>query len=438
MSKFIIDVPPPTISGDLHIGHIFSYTQADLIKRYQEYKGNSVIYPFCFDNNGLSTLKLAQKKKRIDVIDFSIEKSIEYFNTFQECGIFLDNSNGYHTISTKTIDIVNDAFFLLLERGIIYKAYGEYLWSEKLHTSISQSELDENGLIEKTGETPLIREGDSYFVKSMEFKDELKKMADKINWYPIYAKTRLLNWIDEIKYDWNISRNRIYGVPIPNEDGLVFDTWFISALTPQLSYGDLDCPQSSLRFQGHDIIRSWAYYTMIMWRHLNDTENSPWKDIMVTGHVLDGSGNKFAKSNGNATGPKEILNRFGIHGIRWWAASCSIGNDVRIDQEKMKMGWRINNKFENAKKFIKLQLNDGLDGFDESIEKEAISIKQEIERDFENYNLPEASNKIYYLMWNLLCDKWIEESKKKPITCSLQKVVEIIDPLFKIIFLNEK
>jgi len=41
-------------------------------------------------------------------------------------------------------------------------------------------------------------------------------------------------------------------------------------------------------------------------------------------------------------------------------------------------------------------------------------------------------------MWNLLCDKWIEESKKKPITCSLQKVVEIIDPLFKIIFLNEK
>ena len=75
--KYLIDTPPPTISGKLHIGHIFSYTQADIIANYQRYKKKDLLYPFCFDNNGLPTQKLANSKKirdNNDIIEFSLKR----------------------------------------------------------------------------------------------------------------------------------------------------------------------------------------------------------------------------------------------------------------------------------------------------------------------------------------------------------------------------
>jgi valyl-tRNA synthetase len=57
-----IDTPPPTVSGNLHIGHIFSYTQTDIIARYKRMKGYSVFYPFGFDDNGLPTERYIEKK----------------------------------------------------------------------------------------------------------------------------------------------------------------------------------------------------------------------------------------------------------------------------------------------------------------------------------------------------------------------------------------
>ena len=59
---YSIDTPPPTISGSLHIGHIFSYTQTDMLARYQRMSGKSVFYPFGFDDNGLPTEKYVEQK----------------------------------------------------------------------------------------------------------------------------------------------------------------------------------------------------------------------------------------------------------------------------------------------------------------------------------------------------------------------------------------
>src|ERR1700728_844856 len=59
--SFVIDTPPPTVSGALHMGHIFSYTQADFIARYQRMKGKTVFYPMGFDDNGLPTERLVEK-----------------------------------------------------------------------------------------------------------------------------------------------------------------------------------------------------------------------------------------------------------------------------------------------------------------------------------------------------------------------------------------
>ena len=75
-SIYLIDTLPPTISGNLHIGHIFSYLHGDIAARYQAYKGNELLYPFCFDNNGIPTGKLVSNKGirgTKEIIDFSIE-----------------------------------------------------------------------------------------------------------------------------------------------------------------------------------------------------------------------------------------------------------------------------------------------------------------------------------------------------------------------------
>jgi hypothetical protein len=59
---YSIDTPPPTVSGALHIGHVFSYTQAEIIARYRRMQGWNVFYPFGFDDNGLPTERLVEKE----------------------------------------------------------------------------------------------------------------------------------------------------------------------------------------------------------------------------------------------------------------------------------------------------------------------------------------------------------------------------------------
>jgi len=62
---YSIDTPPPTVSGSLHIGHIFSYTQAEMIARFKRMQGYNVFYPFGFDDNGLPTERLVEKEEGI-------------------------------------------------------------------------------------------------------------------------------------------------------------------------------------------------------------------------------------------------------------------------------------------------------------------------------------------------------------------------------------
>ena len=62
---YSIDTPPPTVSGDLHIGHLFSYTQAEMIARFRRMTGYNVFYPFGFDDNGLPTERLVERDEKI-------------------------------------------------------------------------------------------------------------------------------------------------------------------------------------------------------------------------------------------------------------------------------------------------------------------------------------------------------------------------------------
>lgn len=437
--KYLIDTPPPTISGKLHIGHIFSYTQADIIANYQRYKKKDLLYPFCFDNNGLPTQKLANSKKirdNNDIIEFSLKRGNEYKSTFEKCGIKF-SENEYHTHSESTIRIANKAFELLKSNGIAYKKETDFLWCEEQKCSISQSELNDDGKIEKTGKLPIIKKGWGWFINIKDHINEIKDMINTINWHPEHYKNRALDWCDNIEWDWSISRERSFGIKIPGEDHMTFDTWFISALSPQLAMNSFDreekleIPIFDLRFQGHDIIRSWAFYTICMSYFLNN--QIPWKNIMITGHTLDGNGDKYSKSSGNATDPIPIIDKFKPSGLRWWSTGTTLGNDIKIDENSMKMGWRIQNKFENAKKFIQMQIDNGWIGENPDLIHAYEKRKYEILKDFEDLNIDKASDKIYKFFWNEFCDKWIEDSKKKSTSLTLNYIINDFESILKII-----
>ena len=441
--KFLIDTPPPTISGNLHIGHIFSYTQGDLIAQYQKLLGKELIYPFCFDNNGIPTGKLASNKSirgTDNIINFSIEKSNEYYKTFQDCGILFEN-HSYHTYNQLAIDIAYKAFDILKQKGIAYKANTQYLYSEKLKTSISQSELNEDGLIERTGEIPILKEGEGWFINIKDHIPGIRKMIDQIDFKPEKYKKRIYDWCDNIQFDWSISRERNFGIPIPNEDTFTFDTWFISALTPQIAwssykgYNDMDnCPIFDMRFQSHDIIRTWAFYTIAMSYFLKN--QIPWRTLMITGHTLDGNGDKFSKSSGNATLPTPLIDKYGISGIRFWSFSSSLGTDTKLDENKMKIGWRITNKLKNAEKFINMQISNGWIGENQSLINEWHKAKSQIFDYLDNYEIDKANDLMYQFFWDIFCSRWIEDSKKESQSLTLKFIIDEIKPIIKI-FLSE-
>ena len=437
--NYLIDTPPPTISGNLHIGHIFSYTQGDIIAQYQKYCGKNLIYPFCFDNNGIPTGKLASKRGirgTQNIIYFSIDKSKEYQETFIESGIqFSDHS--YYTFSPTSIEIAYKAFELLKSKGIAYKAETEFLWCPKQKCSISQSELNDEGKIERSGEFPEIKKGWGWFINLKDHIQSIKDNINRIDWKPEKYKQRALDWCDGLKWDWSISRERHFGIPIPGEDTMTFDTWFISSLTPQLAYSsyngksELECPIFDMRFQSHDIIRTWAFYTIAMSYFIN--QQIPWKTLMITGHTLDGDGDKFSKSSGNATPSKPLIDRYGKSGIRYWSGSSTLGTDIKIDEERMKMGWRIENKLKNAKRFIQMQIDNNWIGEDESLIQEYLIHKQSILDNFENFEIDKSLNEIYEFFWDKFCGEWIESSKKSPTSLTLKFIIEDFEPIINII-----
>lgn len=152
---FSIDTPPPTVSGNLHIGHIFSYTQTDILARYARMNGYSVFYPFGFDDNGLPTERYVEKKldisahkmSRTDFINLCLKETREVEHEFQKLwqrmGLSADWDNCYSTISDSTRKISQESFLRLLEKGFVYRKNEPALYCPTCRTSVAQAELDD-------------------------------------------------------------------------------------------------------------------------------------------------------------------------------------------------------------------------------------------------------------------------------------------------------
>lgn len=155
---FSIDTPPPTVSGELHIGHIFGFGQADMYARYQRMLGKNVYYPLGFDNNGLPTELLVEKKKNIRAysvpreeftkiaLDLVAEYNQSYRDMMVHTGMSCDLNLGYNTIDNRSQKTSQKSFIELAKKGIAYRENKPSPWCCKCRTSVATAELEDKDM----------------------------------------------------------------------------------------------------------------------------------------------------------------------------------------------------------------------------------------------------------------------------------------------------
>ena len=549
---FSIDTPPPTVSGDLHIGHVFSYTQAEIVARHMRMRGHNVFYPFGFDDNGLPTERLAERElgirgselPRREFIDACLKISARYELKFKELwkglGFSVEWPRLYSTIDERSRRVSQRSFIDLYEKGLAYRKAAPTLFCPNCRTTVAQAEAEDRsvasryitiafelanggrlpisttrpellpaiaaifvhpedgryaslvgtsardplfgnearimadegadpakgsgavmvcafgdaadlGWFRKYGFEPkpiigpdgkmspaagdfaglgikaarervsaeLVARGfaeagppiehavnvhercgtelefimaEEWFIRILDFKDELERLASDIQWRPAYMKERYVDWVRNLRWDWCISRQRSYGLAFPlwycascgavrlaRKEELpvdplasspdtpcacgsreflperdVMDTWATSSVSPEINahWGEKDDLSTqiqpfSLRPQAHDIIRTWAFYTIV--KSYFHHGRAPWKEIMISGHSRDSSGAKISKSKGNAgVSPSELAQKFGADPIRYWAASAKLGTDSAFSEKTVADGRRLVLKLWNA------------------------------------------------------------------------------------------
>ena len=152
---YSIDTPPPTVSGKMHLGHAFSYTQADFIARYRRMRGFNVFYPFGFDDNGLATERLVEKSRNIRAKDFTREQFIKIcleetrkheetmYNDFRMLGLSVDWGLLYRTIDELARKISQKSFIEIYKKKRAYRKEAPSMWCPNCETAIAQAELED-------------------------------------------------------------------------------------------------------------------------------------------------------------------------------------------------------------------------------------------------------------------------------------------------------
>lgn len=558
---FAVDTPPPTVSGKMHIGHAFSYTQGDILVRYARMQGNNVFYPFGTDDNGLPTEKLIEKTKGIRATKMGREEFIKicqeelekirpsFIQDWKRIGMSCDFSSPYSTISDYAIKTAQKSFLDLYKKGLIYQKTSPTLWDTRFQSAVAQAELEDleqdslfntvafklkdtneefligttrpelipacvavfihpqdeknKALLGKTAIVPLTNHevpiladesvnmekgsgilmissyGDRFdvdaiqrnnltprptltkegklnelagplatlpiqearkkalellkeanllkdqkkirntvnvyeksgvpiefvatkqwFIKIIENKEQFLEAGKKIKWHPESMHKRYVNWVENLNWDWCISRQRPFGVPfpmwytssgevvLPDESELpvfpathlpkgreneeltpeldVMDTWATSSLTPQLAANwakegnyDINFKEVfpfSLRLQAHDIIRTWAFYTII--KSVYHEESIPWGALAISGNVADPKGEKMSKTKGNVVDPFEVMEKYSGDALRFWAAGSKLGEDLSYNEKDLLTGQKTVTKLWNATRFALLLLDD--------------------------------------------------------------------------------
>lgn len=631
---FSIDTPPPTVSGRLHLGHVYSYSHPDFIARYRRMRGDRVYYPMGFDDNGLPTERLVEKTlgkraREIDPAEFSRlclevaeEAEKEYRGLFQRLGLSCDWRYTYRTIDRTAQRYSQYSFIDLYRKGLAYRAKAPAIWCPECRASFAQADLEDrprasefvtlpfglpdgqilaiattrpellaacvavfvhpgdaryHRLIGKTVQVPLygwavpviadigadpqkgtgavmcctfgdqadvtwqrshhlavieaIDEGgqmtaladlpgwseaervaglpveearrkikailadrglilertpveqtvrvhercdtpveyrvvDQWFIRVLEHKDTFLRLGEQITWRPAFMAARYRAWVENLNWDWSISRQRYHGVPFPawfcadcgetklaevedlpvdprrqkplkpcacgsssfRADTDVMDTWATSSVSPQIAGGWLedDGRFESLfpfdqRPQAHEIIRTWLFYSVVKsWYH---TGKLPWKEALISGWAIAGEGMaKISKSKGGGPmAPAEMIGRYSADGLRYWAASTSVGKDAIISEEKIQMGMKLATKLWNVARFAERFLSLGgvedlagnLSPADSWIRAGCAGLVDRVSAAYDEREYSQAKTEIENFFWRDLADNYLEMIKQR-------------------------
>lgn len=626
---FSVDTPPPTVSGNLHIGHIFSYNQAEAIVRYFRMKGHNVLYPMGFDDNGLPSERLTEKEYGIKGIDLPrneftklcLQTTNKYINKFADLwkrlGFSIEWERTYSTIDETSRRISQRSFIQLYHAGHIYKKASPALFCTECMTSFAQAEIetldkpskfydivfkdrDNNdhvisttrpellpactavfihpddkrysplkgkqlkvplfdyfvniiedprvdmekgtGLVmcctfgdktdiewwqqyklslkqaiapngtmtsiaqkyegmhlkkarrlivnDLTSENLIINTRDivhpvgthercgtdvefltipQWFIRVLDKKEMLIEHCNMVEWYPEYMKYRFINWVENLEWDWCISRQRFFGVPFPlwycSDCGLVIlpqeselpvdpltsgpsspcpecksndfipekdvmDTWATSSMTPMIvaNWGEKnDITQSvfplTLRPQAHDIIRTWAFYSMV--KSTLHFKSIPWSKAMISGFVVaeKKTRQKISKSKGNApSSPEELLDIYGADTLRYWSCSAKLGSDYTFNEQDLKSAKKLLTKIWNASKFSMGHLMDfnksdiiwnDLEIIDRWVLSKLNRTIKKADDYLSAFEFGIAKNELERFFWNSFCDNYIEIVKDR-------------------------